>query len=133
MKKLNYLFFAFFMAMIAFSATVIAQVSGSPVHRDEPFLQDYSVKYYFSQPGVKLQKVASDRNGKIQVLSSAGLLHTHAGAFLYPGTLQTDGTYRPMADKNLRDCSLTTISWSTWMMWQYLAMRGQENCFPGTK
>lgn len=74
---------------------------GKTVHFDTPFLQDYSVKYYFSQPGVTLKKVAADRNGKIQVLASNELLHPHAGAFLYPGTLEKDGTYRPMADKNI--------------------------------
>jgi hypothetical protein len=39
-------------------------------------------------------------------LSSDGLLHPHDGAFLYPGTLEKDGTYRPMADKNI--AGLTT-------------------------
>ncbi len=68
---------------------------------DKPFIQDYSIKYYFDQPGVSLEKVAADRNGKIQVLSSKGLLHTYAGEFLYPGTLEPDGTHRPMADKNI--------------------------------
>jgi hypothetical protein len=101
MKKLNYFIF---IAHLLFFGSIFKGISSSEpdqVHRDDPFLQDYSVKFYFSQPGVRLQKVASDRNGKIQVLSSAGLLHTHAGGFLYPGTLQTDGTYRPMADKNI--------------------------------
>ncbi|HTN69204.1 MAG TPA: hypothetical protein VLZ33_07055 [Dysgonamonadaceae bacterium] len=68
---------------------------------DKPFVQDYSIKYYFEQPNVSLKKVASDRNGRIQVLSSKGLLHTYAGEFLYPGTLEPDGTHRPMADKNI--------------------------------
>ena len=101
MKKLNY--FIFITHLLFFGSIFKGFSSSEPdqVHRDDPFLQDYSVKFYFSQPGVRLQKVASDRNGKIQVLSSDGLLHTHAGAFLYPGTLQTDGTYRPMADKNI--------------------------------
>ena len=68
---------------------------------DKPFVQDYSIKYYFHQPGVSLEKVAADRNNKIQVLSSKGLLHPHAGEFLYPGTLEPDGTHRPMADKKI--------------------------------
>jgi len=72
-----------------------------PVHHDTPFLQDYSIKYYYNQAGISLKKVAADRNGKIQVLSSDGLLHPRNGAFLYPGTLIKDGTYRPMTDKNI--------------------------------
>lgn len=74
-----------------------------PVHRDVSFIQDYSIKYYFDQTGVSLIKAASDRNGKIKVLSSAGLLHPKEGAFLYPGTLVEDNTYRPMADKSVSD------------------------------
>lgn len=74
-----------------------------PVHADVPFLQDYSVKYYFERDGVQLLKAAADRNGKIQVLSTAGLLQPHDGRFLYPGTLESDNTYRPMADKAIAD------------------------------
>lgn len=70
---------------------------------DSPFIQDYSIKYDFTQTGVLLKKVAVDRNGKIQVLSSIGLLHPHNGMFLYPGTLEPDKTYRPMSDKNIVD------------------------------
>lgn len=47
--------------------------------------------------------MTADRNRKIHVLFSDGLLHPHDGAFLYPGTLEPDGTYRPMADKNIAD------------------------------
>lgn len=70
---------------------------------DKPFIQDYSIKYYFDQTGASLKRVAADRNGKIQVLSSIGLLHPHDGMFLYPGTLEPDKTYRPMSDKNIAD------------------------------
>ncbi len=97
----------FFMTFIVFAFYLAAGLPGAfadkgkPVHRDTPFLQDFSIKYYFNQPDVTLQKVAADRNGKIQVLSSGGLLHPHDGDFLYPGTLESDVTYRPMADKNI--------------------------------
>ena len=94
------------MAVAGFLMTGIMGTAGNtpkPVHRDVPFIQDYSIKYYFNQSGVSLKRVASDRNGKIQVLSSAGLLHPHGGAFLYPGTLEKDGTHRPMADKKIAD------------------------------
>lgn len=72
-----------------------------PVHLDEPFTQDYSIKYY--SEGQKLLKVSSDRNGNIQVLSDKGLLKPHDGQFLYPGVLVPDVSYRPMAVKKIRD------------------------------
>lgn len=72
-----------------------------PVHTDVAYRQDYSIKYDLKEPGGTLQKVCADRNGVVQVYSSAGLLKTYAGEFLYPGTLVPDKTYRPMADKKV--------------------------------
>ncbi len=74
-----------------------------PVHQDVPFVQDYSIKYYLNAEGQKLMKVASDRNGNIQVLSSNGLMKPYDGQFLYPGILVDDLSYRPMAFKKIRD------------------------------
>lgn len=71
------------------------------VHEDIPFVQDYSVKYNFEADGVDLQSVASDRNGGIRVLSTAGLLLPKNGQFLYPGTLVPDTRYRTSADKKI--------------------------------
>ncbi|MDN3593289.1 hypothetical protein, partial [Zunongwangia endophytica] len=42
-----------------------------------------------------------DRNGVIQLLSSDGILRTHDGQFLYPGTLVKDKTYRPLTNKKI--------------------------------
>lgn len=67
---------------------------------DQPFSQEYSVKYYVEEPLV-LEKIRTDRNGNIQILSEEGLYKPDAGRFLYPGTLVPDKTYLPMADKNL--------------------------------
>ncbi|MCO5241404.1 MAG: hypothetical protein M9904_15245 [Chitinophagaceae bacterium] len=72
------------------------------VYTDIPFLQDYSIKYHIADSNTALYKVYADRNGVIQILSSKGLLHPYAGAFLYPGTLLPDDSYRPMKDKNIR-------------------------------
>ena len=72
---------------------------GQPIHIDQPFTQDYSVKYYLpDEHMISLRKVASDRNNSIKILSKSGLIQPHAGAFLYPGTLQADRTYLPMRD-----------------------------------
>ncbi|MDD4189903.1 MAG: hypothetical protein PHI28_01110 [Mangrovibacterium sp.] len=72
-----------------------------PVHRDVPFVQDYSVKYEFRSGDDRLLKVCSDRNGNIQVLSSGGLLKPFNGQFLYPGELVADQSYRPIAEKKV--------------------------------
>lgn len=73
----------------------------TPVHRDTAFVQDYSIKYLNEDPDAGLLKVASDRNGYVQILSSKGLLRTRAGQFLFPGTLVIDLQDRPTSDKNI--------------------------------
>ena len=100
MNKNSLVTFIVFTFFLAGMMPGTASPKVKPVHFDAPFVQDYSIKYYFNQPDVTLKKVAADRNGKIQVLASNGLLHPHAGAFLYPGTLEKDGTHRPFNDKN---------------------------------
>lgn len=75
---------------------------GQPVHADKPFLQDFSVKYTSSQPGTVLLSACADRNGSIRVFSSAGLLLTHDGQFLYPGSLRPDNRYRTTVSKKIQ-------------------------------
>lgn len=75
--------------------------SNQPAYQDVSFRQDYSKKFDLLLEGVTLQKVNSDRNGVIQICSSAGLLKPYAGDFLYPGSLVPDKTYRPIADKKI--------------------------------
>lgn len=77
-----------------------------PVHQDVFYEQDFSKKFDLQLEGVTLQKAYCDRNGVIQVYSSAGLLKTYAGEFLYPGTLVEDKTYRPLADKKIVNIDL---------------------------
>ncbi|SHG81949.1 hypothetical protein SAMN04488109_1993 [Chryseolinea serpens] len=79
-----------------------AKLPTQPVHTDVAFVQDYSIKYGLAGEGITLKNVVSDRNGVIQVFSSAGLLKPFAGSFLYPGTLVVDRTYRPLADKKIK-------------------------------
>jgi hypothetical protein len=55
---------------------------------------------------VTLKNVFTDRNGAIQLYSSAGLLKPFAGDFLYPGTLVPDKTYRPIVDKKIVNLTL---------------------------
>ncbi len=77
-----------------------------PVHQDVSFQQDFCIKYYLNDEGASLNKVFCDRNGVIQIHSSTGLFSTHAGAFLYPGRLVADATYRAMKDKNITGMAL---------------------------
>ncbi|HWK07441.1 MAG TPA: hypothetical protein VNS58_27605 [Puia sp.] len=84
--------------------------TGQPVYKDQLYRQDYSIKYEILQvkdpAGLRLQKVACDRNGVIQVCSSQGLLRPSGGAFLYPGTLAPDRSYRPIMDKKIKNIGL---------------------------
>ena len=77
---------------------------GQPVYVDRPFVQDYSIRFYFPE-GVKdkieLYQVAADRNKNIQITSSAGLLQPYKGQMLIPGELVPVRTYRHMLDKKI--------------------------------
>src|SRR5688572_2708953 len=77
-----------------------------PKHQDISYQQDFSKKFDLLLEDVSLQKVYSDRNGVIQIYSSAGLLKTYGGEFLYPGTLVPDKTYRPIVDKKILNLDL---------------------------
>lgn len=73
-----------------------------PSHQDTAFLQDFSIKYYnIDTTSGKPTHIATDRNGKIQVLHKAGLLHTQGGQLLIPGSLVPDRIYRFMTDKKI--------------------------------
>jgi hypothetical protein len=74
-----------------------------PVYQDIPYLQDYAIKFHPNENGLELKKVFTDRNDVIQVLTSQGLMRPDNGHFQYPGTLEPDITYIPMADKKISD------------------------------
>ncbi|MBN9381196.1 MAG: hypothetical protein J0H74_10535 [Chitinophagaceae bacterium] len=96
-------FLPFLLTTLTF--TTFAQPA-QPIHKDHPFQQDYSIKYETPATTPLLTRVVCDRNGVIQVFSSEGLLRPFNGAFLYPGQLSPDRTYRPMKDKKIRDIGL---------------------------
>ena len=70
-------------------------------YTDNPYSQDYSIKFLNTDNDALLLKVVSDRNGYIQVLSSKGLLRTRAGQLLFPGTLVTDEQDKQTSDKKI--------------------------------
>ena len=103
-------FFLLILITVFFWSCTVPQAENlsnpQPVYKDTPYIQDLSIKYYKQDDNLKLSKTFMDRNGVIQVMSSAGLLRTHAGQFLYPGKLIGDRTYRPLTDKAIKDILL---------------------------
>jgi hypothetical protein len=95
-----------FIFSVSCSEKPTKEQSTQPVYEDVLYEQDLSIKYELQTEGVSLEKVYSDRNGIIQIYSSAGLLKTFAGEFLYPGTLVSDKTYRPHGDKKILNLDL---------------------------
>ncbi|XOV94137.1 MAG: hypothetical protein ACFHWX_05405 [Bacteroidota bacterium] len=77
-------------------------ISAQPFYQDVPYLQDFAIKFYPNED-IQFHKAYTDRNGVTQILSSNGLLRPTNGHFQYPGTLEPDITYRPMADKKVLD------------------------------
>ena len=96
--KISLLFLLFLIFGISNSG--ISQTK-KQVYADKPFGQEYSVKYKIEDSSVNLIKVGADRNGYVQVYSSAGLLRPRAGQFLFPGTLVKDIQYLPTSDKKI--------------------------------
>ncbi len=89
-------------AGLLLAASVFTASAQQPVHRDIPFWQEYSIKYPYQQKNAPLLHAASDRNGQVQLVAQDGLLHPQNGAFLIPGSLIPDHTYRFMKDKKIK-------------------------------
>ncbi len=103
MKKVTYLFLGIlFLAAVSCSEQIKKDntTASMPLYKDVPYLQDLSIKYGVAD-SIAPFKVFEDRNNVVQVLSDKGLLRTHDGRFLFPGTLTMDRTYLPMAKKHV--------------------------------
>ena len=68
---------------------------------DVPFTQEYSIKYNLEDSTILLTNAVADRNGYIQLFSSAGLMMSKAGQLLFPGSLVPDNHYKPTSDKKI--------------------------------
>jgi hypothetical protein len=77
-----------------------------PFAMDVPFVQDYCIKYLFEKENVTPVKVVSDRNGYIQLLTSAGLQRLRGGELLLPGTIVADRQDRQTSDKKISGISV---------------------------
>ncbi len=78
-------------------------VQKQPFYQDKPYLQDYAVKYFIEDDNIELKKAYTDRNDVIEVLTSKGIYRPNNGHFQYPGTLEPERNYLPMADKKIMD------------------------------
>ncbi len=89
--------FFLYLTLCSFLNIAFAQTK-KPVYLDKPFSQDFAIKYYGKG---SFEKVFADRNGNIKIFSDKGILTTHAGQFLYPGSLVVDNTYRTLENKRI--------------------------------
>ncbi|MEZ4905816.1 MAG: hypothetical protein R2822_30645 [Spirosomataceae bacterium] len=71
-----------FIGRTAESSVILAQKPKQPVHKDTPFVQEYSIKYYFKEDTQPL-KVYTDLNGATKVSTQSGLYQLYAGQFFY--------------------------------------------------
>lgn len=78
-----------------------ASTSSRSKHLDEPFTQVFAIKFNSPSSELDLKAVETDRNGDIQVLTSAGLYHCQGGQHLYPGELVPYRRHRPMTDMQI--------------------------------
>lgn len=101
MKKTIQWIIPIYIAFLSISCTTKNDVQVKQKHTDNAFIQDYSIKFFTKNQYLKLFKVVSDRNGVIQIFSSEGLQKPFSGEFLYPGTVESDFSYRPMANKKI--------------------------------
>jgi hypothetical protein len=90
-----------FISVLAFSCTAKQETTLSLCYEDKPFTGEYCIRYNVEDKDTKLYKVSCDRNGYVQVYSSAGLLRPSDGKLLFPGRLVKDLQYRPVSDKEI--------------------------------
>lgn len=99
MKPILYIFF---IATVLASCTQSKSSSEtSNVYADVPFVQDYSIKYNAPDTSIVYEKIYSDRNGVVKLLSNRGLQQLFSGEFLYPGSIVPDSTYRSLNTKKI--------------------------------
>lgn len=94
--------------LLTFWATFpsLSQKLRPTAYTDQPYLQDYSIKYYVQDSSVQLRKILTDKDGRIRILTSAGLMQPHGGQFQYPGQLRPDRSYLPMTSRKIADMAL---------------------------
>ena len=76
---------------------------GQSVYIDLPYLQDYSIKYYFTddQQNLNTPAISSNRDGQIRILSNNQVLVPDNGSILYPGGMIPDESYPQLLPKKI--------------------------------
>lgn len=103
--KNKVLFYIFLMFFICCFPAVYTQSNASLKHSDQPFVQDYSVKYKYDGSNGSVYSVSADRNKNIKILSKSELLTPVNGEFLWPGQIVRDASYRFLKTKNILSMS----------------------------
>ncbi len=77
---------------------------GQPIYSDEPYLQDFSVRYYLAPAHrtLKLSAISCNRDRQIRMCSDSGIFVPDNGTLFYPGKLCRDISYPPLLTKKIR-------------------------------
>ena len=76
---------------------------GQRVYKDVPYIQEFSIKYYFSKDQKPLLRnsISANRDGQISILTNSGLLVPDNANLMYAGTFTPDIAYTPMLKKKI--------------------------------
>jgi len=109
--QIRYLFLLFAILILAgfkekdsLSSSDIINDKGQPVYQDYPYLQDFSIRYYFTpaQLTSRVSAISANRDGQIRILSDSGLIVPDNGSLFYPGKFIRDISYPQIFPKKIR-------------------------------
>jgi len=103
---MRFAFFLISLVVCGSSGLAVAQKLRPNAYPDRPYLQDYSIKYYLQDSTVQLRSICTDKDGRVRILTSAGLMQPTGGQFQYPGQLRPDRSYTPMVNRKLAGMTL---------------------------
>ena len=98
------LLFAGFKEKDSASSSETFNDKGQPVYKDCPYLQNLSIRYYFTstQMASRVSAISANRDGQIRVLSDSGLIVPDNGSLFYPGKFIRDISYPQIFPKKVR-------------------------------
>lgn len=100
-------FIAYFLLLtLGNGLSIFSQKLRPNAYIDRPYAQDYSVKYYLQDSSIQLRKVLTDNDGRVRILTSAGVFLPYGGKFQYPGQLRPDRSYIPIVSRKIADITL---------------------------
>ena len=77
---------------------------GQPIYQDYPYLQNLSIRYYFTPAQLVsgISAISANRDGQIRILSDSGLIVPDNGSLFYPGKFIRDISYPQIFPKKIR-------------------------------